>query len=219
MFFRRRRQTEEDDIIEGEIEDISEDDETLADDVIRPAAPRQRRFFRRATPAPTPTVRPRDPDQPLERVAPDVPTPQEVGLTLYEDEADEAAAPARRWRLPQLLAWGEVRPDLLIVALGLIAGGLFWTLHNRGQTDATLEEWWPASILAVGIAWALWALIQRRPTPFLAAMTLIGISISLLLDVQAYLEWHETLIGIALITLGVGIMARGLLLRQGTVAQ
>jgi hypothetical protein len=62
-------------------------------------------------------------------------------------------------------------------------------------------------------------LIQRRPTPFLAAMTLIGISISLLLDVQAYLEWHETLIGIALITLGVGIMARGLLLRQGTVAQ
>lgn len=216
MFFRRRRNPEEDDIIEGEIEDISEGEDSEEAAPAAPPAPRQRRFFRRQSTASP--AQPLTPDRPLERVAPDVPTPLEAGLTVYEGAESDSPAPSR-WRWPRLLAWGEVRPEILTIAISLIVGGIFWTLHNRGETSQTLEIWWPLAILLLGLGWALWSLIQRRPTPFLAAMALTGIGISVLLDTQDYLKWHETLIGIALMTLGVGIMARGLLLRQGSVVQ
>jgi hypothetical protein len=118
-----------------------------------------------------------------------------------------------------LIVWSEIRPGLLLLAVGLVAGGVFWTLHNLEATSPQTEDWWPAVLLGFGLAWAFVALVSRRAAAFLAATTLVGISISLLLNSQDLLEWRETLAGTVLITVGVGIVARGFLLREGTVAR
>lgn len=213
--FRRRKQVEDADIIEGEIEEIGEAESPPPP----PEPPRRRRLFsrreRRKPIIDTPL------DVPLERVAPDVPTPEEARLMPYmqrEEEREAKPRTRRRLRLPRLLVWSEVRPSLLLIALGLVAGGVFWTMHNRNQVSQTADDWWPLVLFGLALAWAVSALIGRRAAAFLAASALAGISLSLLMDTQDIVAWHETLVGSVLITIGIGIMARGLLLRQGSVA-
>lgn len=146
----------------------------------------------------------------LERVAPDIPTPQEV--------SDDPPRRERNFKLPNLLAWGEISPGLLLLALGLVAGGIFWTLINLEQVPSAYQALWPVPVLVLACVWALSALISRQAAAFLAATALIGVSLSFLLDAQDIANWRETLVGGVLITVGIGIVARGLLLRQGSVA-
>lgn len=182
--FRRRNPPEDDDIIEGVIQDDSEEIDNHAT---------------------------------LERVAPDIPTPDEMALTpfvrTYERETPPKAPRRLKVRLPKLLVWEEVRPSILLVATGLISVGIFWTLHNRGQTASQIDQLAPLLLLAFALIWSIYALVTARPTTFLAATTLVGISISFWLDMQDLIAWHKTFIGAILITVGIGIMARGLVLR------
>ena len=217
--FRRRRKDEEfDEIIEGEIEEIEDDEDELDDE-----APRRGRLFRRRRDDDVPEIA-GEAEFPLERVAPGVPTPGEAVVSEYvRRPADEGESVRRglrlpRIRLPRLIVWRAVRPGLLLLAASLIAGGVLWTMHNRGQLSPDVEQWWPVVVVGLAFAWALLALIGRRVAEFLAAVALSGIGISLLLDTQDLITWQETLVGIVLITVGVGIIARGLLLRQGSVA-
>jgi|GEM_PF-1654810 len=212
-FFRRRKKNIDDDIIEGEIEEIhDEEDDSDPESSAEP------------------TTRP-----PLERVSPDIPTPDETAAPLMpyvppveresefldSDVPDDEPPPRpqRRRRLPRLLAWDAMNPSLLLLSVGLVAGGIFWTLHNLGETSAQAEQWWPAALLGLAMVWALVALITKQGGRFLAASGLVGISISLLLDTQDLINWEQTLLGSILIVLGMGIVARGLLLRQGSVAR
>jgi len=195
----RRRNKKDDDIIEGEIEEIHDDAEEV------------------------------DPDSeaahwmpPLERVAPEIPTPDESALTPYippPRQERQRRAPSFRFRIPRLLAWEAVNPALLLLALGLVVGGVFWTMYNLGQTSPQAEQWYPALLLGFALLWALYALLARRPGTFLAASALIGVGISLLLDAQDLIAWRQTLVASVLITAGMGIVARGFLLRQGTAAR
>lgn len=212
----RRRKNEDPDIIEGEIEEISDDD---SESVVAPPQekPPRKGFFRRSKPDASPEFR-SEAQVPLERVAPDIPIPDETALTPYVHRSAPEAPRRRGFRLPQVLAWGEMQPGMLLFALGLVAGGVFWMLYNLGKTPTTLNQWWPMVLLAFAALWAVYSLIIRHASAFLAATVLIGISFSLWLDAQDYLIWRETLIGCILIALGLGIMVRGLLLRQGTTA-
>lgn len=212
----RRRKNEDPDIIEGEIEEISDDDSEDENLAAPPQEkPRRRGFFRRSQPEDYPEFS-GESDVPLERVAPDIPIPDETALAPYVQRSAPESPRRPRFRLPKVLAWGEVQPGMLLLALGLVAGGLFWTLYNLGQTSDALNQWWPMVLLGFAMIWAVYALISRRASAFLAATVLIGISFSLWLDAQDYLLWRETLIGCILIALGLGMMVRGLLLRQGT---
>lgn len=201
---RRLRRNRNEEIIEGEIiEEV-------------PSEATSRGFFRRRQ-------RPQA-DSSYERVAPDIPTPEEVQITEYtrRRSRDDGGVASRirlpRFNLSRLLVWREVRPGLLVLALGLVAGGIFWTLSNLNRVPQAYEEWWAAVLLAFALVWSLIALAMRQAAAFLAGAGLAGISLSLLLDAQGVATWRETLVGVVLITLGLGIIARALLLRQGTVA-
>ena len=67
------------------------------------------------------------------------------------------------------------------------------------------------------LLWLVIALNRRNVTSALGAAALAGVGISALLDVQGIAAWRETLIGTVVVMLGLGIVLRGLLLRQ-TVA-
>jgi hypothetical protein len=208
----RRRRAEDDEIIEGEVEDIQEEAETA--EQAEPIAKPRRGFFRRRQTEAAPG------EPPLERVYPDIPTPDETPASQYAQRGEARRGfKLPRLRLPRLIVWGEVRPGLLLLAIGLVTGGVFWTLYNLDATSRQAEAWWPAVLLGFGLIWALVALVSRRAAAFLAATALVGISISLLLSAQDLLEWRETLAGTVLITVGVGIVARGFLLREGSVAR
>jgi hypothetical protein len=218
--FRRRRKDEElDEIIEGEIEEIEDEDEDDLPD--EDESPRRGGFFRRKRDEDMPEIT-GEAAFPLERVAPDVPTPDEAVVSEYVRREPEPEEVHRRRlpriRLPKIIVWRAVRPGLLLLAASLIAGGVLWTMHNRGQVSTDIEQWWPGFVVVVAFLWAILALIGRRVAEFLAAVALSGIGISLLLDTQDIITWQETMVGIVLITVGVGIIARGLLLRQGSVA-
>lgn len=218
---RRRQHDDEEQILEGE---IIEEDES-GEEIEAPAPeerPKRRGLFRRSHP-PKATVS----DEralSLERVAPDIPTPDEMIHEYTRRTAPEIEeAPRRGFRLPRLnlkrlLVWQEVNPGLLFLAAGLIAGGVFWTMLNLGRVSQDAEQWWPVVLLVFAVLWSLTALIARRAGALLAATTLAGISISFLLDTQGYVTWQETLIGVVMVTIGVGIIVRGFLLRQGSVA-
>lgn len=214
----RRRQRDEEQILEGEI--IEEDESSSEEESPPEAPPRRRGLFRRRQPRES--VKTPDSSMALERVAPDIPTPDEFYTRRAAPEAPEA--PRRpRFKLPRfnfrrLIVWREVRPGLLFLSAGLVAGGIFWTLYNLGRVSEEWREWWPAALLGFALLWSLLALITRRAGALLAATTLAGISISLLLDTQGYVTWQETLIGVVLVTIGIGIIVRGFLLRQGSIA-
>jgi intracellular septation protein A len=71
--------------------------------------------------------------------------------------------------------------------------------------------------LVLAALWALWSLALRRAEAFLAACALVGACLSLWLDAQDFIDWRQTLVGLMLMALGVGIIGRGLVLRgQGS---
>jgi hypothetical protein len=224
--FRRRKnedQIEDPDIIEGEVEEIEQEEAVAAPP---PVEKQGRGFFRRRTQetqAPLGTQEAyaeasSEAGFPLERVAPDIPTPDESTITEYTRRPAQPRPAKRRLRLPNILAWGEVNPGMLLLAVGLVVGGVFWMLYNRGQTSEAANAWWPMVLLAGGFLWSAYALAMRRVPSFLAANALMGVSFSLWLDAQDYLEWQQTMAGCILVAVGLGIIARGFLLRQGSTA-
>ena len=160
------------------------------------------------------------PDAPIE---PFVPVPGDDYETYDNSDVlqTETAYPAResrrRLRLPRLrvpslgLQWGY-----LLLTLVLIVGGVFGTLLNRDQVSGRLEEWWPAAIIIMAGLWMLIALVRRQATSFLGGAALAGVGLSLIMHKQDIADYQETLLGMVLVTAGLGIVIRGFLLRQRT---
>jgi hypothetical protein len=156
------------------------------------------------------------PIEPFVPVAADAP---DEAYDESEDAAGDAILPARRRRLPHLAirlpALGvEMRVVPLLLALALIVAGVFGTLLNLDEFDADVEAWWPAAVIGVAVLWMLVALIRRQVASFLGGSALAGIGISLLLSTQAVATLRESLVGLSLVTIGLGIVIRGFLLRQ-----
>lgn len=154
--------------------------------------------------------------------------PVERAQQPYEDEEsgyDDAPAGTsrRRMRLPRVRLSAprvprprlgvEIRWTVLLVVALLIAGGVFGTLLNLGRLRDDVEAWWPLALLAGSVVWMIAALTRRNVTSFLGATGLAGVGVSALLDTQAIAAFGDTLFGVVLVTLGLGIIIRGFLLR------
>ncbi len=122
------------------------------------------------------------------------------------------AAPSHSLRR-QLLAVRVPGPGLLALALALLAAGVFFTLLNVATLPDDVANWWPMATLAAAGLWSLVALLRRDARSFLGGASAAGLSVSFLLDVQDVAPLEETVVGVILITLGVAIMVRGLLMR------
>lgn len=138
--------------------------------------------------------------------------------------AQEPAMPRRRrrLRLPRLvstpgLPW-TIDWRALLLATVLIVGGSLGTLQIQDRLSedlpGDLRAWWPAAFAALSLLWMLSALIRRQTASFLGGAALGGVAFSLLLEVRDIASVQDTLLGIVLIALGLGIVIRGLLLRQ-----
>lgn len=125
-------------------------------------------------------------------------------------------------RRPVRVARSSPRPrvslGLFVVAALLIAAGVVGTLLNLDRIDLSLPDAWPVGLLAVALIWLMAALSRRQVTSALGAAALAGVGLSALLDTQGIAAWRETLIGLVLVALGLGIVLRGLLLRQNSPA-
>ncbi|MBN2305316.1 MAG: hypothetical protein JXQ72_12600 [Anaerolineae bacterium] len=124
-----------------------------------------------------------------------------------------------RLRLPRLSVSRpslglEIRSSVLLLVLLLAAAGVFGTFLKQDRIGNDIEVWWPSVIVIGAVVWMLAALVRRQVAAFLGAAAVVGVGISLLLDAQDIAAAQETLLGIVLATIGLGIVIRGFLLRQ-----
>lgn len=137
----------------------------------------------------------------------------------YDDANDARTYRRRRIRVPRVrlprprvpvaLRW-----DMLLLATGLIAAGIFSTLLVQDALTGDIVRWWPVALVAVALVWMLVALVRRHVASFLGAAAFAGVGLSLLMDAQDIARFEETLLGVVLVTVGLGIVIRGFLLRQ-----
>jgi len=120
--------------------------------------------------------------------------------------------PLPLWRRP--IFGIEIRGGILLGAVALIVAGIFGTLLNQGRIRPDVEEWWPLVIVVGAVLWMLVVLIRRQVAAFLGGAALGGAGLSLLMDTQGIAESTDTLLGMVLVTVGLGIVIRGFLLRQ-----
>lgn len=144
-------------------------------------------------------------------IEPFVPVPRQ-----YEDYDETPPPRRRRLRLPRPSLGVEIHLATLLAALALIAAGIVGTLLSLDRLDPQIEEWWPAAVLGLAALWMLVALVQRQVASFLSGAGLAGLGLSLLMETQEIAELRETMLGVVLVTIGLGIVMRGFLLRQRT---
>ncbi|MCZ2099170.1 MAG: hypothetical protein LC121_23505 [Anaerolineae bacterium] len=149
---------------------------------------------------------------PVESASPDayVGTPPEPDED-YRAEIGQAPRPPRS--APDTLRPG-INPGALLLVLLLVVAGIIGTLLNLDRLDLDVPGEWPAALIVVAILWLVLALSRRRVTAALGAAMLAGVGVSALLDTQGVATWRDTMLGAVLIALGLGLVIRGLLLRQ-----
>ena len=116
----------------------------------------------------------------------------------------------RRLRVPGV----QVDGRLLLIVVALIALALFGILLNQGTLPHAVLLWWPSVIVLFAALWMVRSLAQRASAGLLGSTALFGIALSLLLASAYQVPLSETLIGVALIAVGMGIVLRGLLWRS-----
>jgi len=121
-------------------------------------------------------------------------------------------SPRLRVRLPE--SGSPIQLGVLLAALFLVAAGVFGTLLVQDRLRANIETWWPLALVVVAGVWMLIALMRRQVALFLGGAGFAGVGLSLLLDTQDIAAVEGTLLGVVLVTVGLGIVIRGFLLRQ-----
>ncbi|NDJ75381.1 MAG: hypothetical protein GYB65_03905 [Chloroflexi bacterium] len=153
--------------------------------------------------------------------APFVPVEASAAYETLDDEAMYTPpVPERRARrrLPRRQlprpSLPRIHVQYLVLVVCLVAEGGFATLLNLDRVGGEAEMWWPAVILAGAVLWMGAALARRRVASFLGACALAGLGLSLLMNSQDIAEFEETVMGVMLVTVGLGIIVQGLVLRQ-----
>lgn len=134
-------------------------------------------------------------------------------------DPDPAYAPAPEWapRPPRSGPRYAVSAGMLALALLLLVAGAVGTLLNLNRLELSLPDAWPLGVLLAAVIWLGGALSRRDVASVLGASALAGAGLSALLDTQGIAAWRETMLGIVLIALGLGIVIRALLLRQRAI--
>ncbi len=113
----------------------------------------------------------------------------------------------RRLRFPAIrVNWSQ-----LILIVALVALTVFALLLNGGALPRQVIVWWPLVIAVLAGLWLLISLVRRDSAALLGSTALLGVSISLLLASAYQVPLGATLVGVALISIGMGIVVRGLL--------
>ena len=174
----------------------------------------QRPFRSRQTPPPP------GPDDEPEVVEGTVPAADNQAL-VPADYYQEPQRPDRKIRRPRRRTKGLRVPrfTLFVIAIALIVSGVFFTLLNIDAVPDDLQEIWPAVSLGAAGIWAFGALIRRDATAFVAGAAIAGLSISALLHTQDVADFSETVVGVILVTLGLSVVIRGLLIRPRVARQ
>jgi len=142
------------------------------------------------------------------------PAAPEDESALVPGRLREREQPPRLRRRSGRTPLASVRLSVLLLALALVAAGIVGTLANLDRLELSVPDAWPAGVLLVAVMWLIVSLARRQVTAALGAAALSGIGLSALLDAEAIAPWRETLVGLVLIAVGLGIVIRGLLLRQ-----
>lgn len=98
-----------------------------------------------------------------------------------------------------------------IILLSLATAFFFGS--SRGALPVEVITWWPLVILVIALLWLVGALFRRRAPGTIGAAGLTGIGLSLLLATAYQVPLGSTLIGVTFITLGAGVILRGLFMR------
>jgi hypothetical protein len=152
-----------------------------------------------------------------------------TGAFASDDQSETAAVdlPRRRRRmsrgrlprpsLPRVKLPG-LNVDLdwtyALLAVFLFVAGIFGVLLKKGDITGDLKAWWPLALVITSGLWMLIALARRQVASFLGGTAFAGMGLSLLLDTQDIAAVEETILGTVLVTVGLGIVMRGFLLRQ-----
>jgi hypothetical protein len=153
---------------------------------------------------------------------PFVPVTRRYAQDETEIEEPEPPAPPRRARrirsprIPVPRFFATIRLDAMLIVVFLSVGGVFGTLLNQDRIRDNVAAWWPMVIVVTAAAWMLYTLIQRRAASFLGGAAFTGLGLSLLMDTQDIAPLDQTLVGMVLIMVGLGIVVRGFALRQQT---
>lgn len=153
-------------------------------------------------------------DAPFEPFVP-VSPPEEPPRRRFRPSLPRPGVPRLRrptLRRPSMAV--EVRFGMLVIVVALVVAGIFGTLLKQDRIHGDLKAWWPLAILGGAAVWMLAALLRRRAAAFLGAAAVAGVGLSLLMDAQDIAQAQETLLGVVLVTVGLGIVVRGFLLRQ-----
>lgn len=118
-------------------------------------------------------------------------------------------------RLPGALS--RIQWSYLLLVSFLFGAGVFGVMLRRDEIHGNLADWWPLALLSVSGLWMLIALMRRQIASFLGGSAFAGVGLSFLLDTQAIATVEETMLGLVLVTAGLGIVIRGFLLRQRPV--
>ena len=151
-----------------------------------------------------------------------------VSGDYYDDFADDAESETAtveppterrrvRPRLPRIRLPGlnlALDWSTLLLALFLFAAGVFGVLLKQGDLARDVEAWWPLAMVIVGVLWMVIALVRRQVASFLGGSAFAGLGLSLLLETQDIAAVEETMLGMVLVAVGLGIVMRGFLLRQ-----
>lgn len=108
----------------------------------------------------------------------------------------------------------EINTLALLTLIGLVVLTVGLVLFNLGLLPSSVLRWWPLLLLIPSFMWFLATLFRRRIKGLLGSTALLGISVSLLLAAQNVAPPGATLIGVLFITVGAGLLLRGLLLSQ-----
>lgn len=170
-----------------------------------------------------------EPEESLDAIVPFVPVSRERDFDVPDEDELSAESralleppqrpPRRRLRLglPRLSLGFEIQFSFLLLATALVAAGVFGTLLNQGRLRDEVADWWPLSLVVTAVLWMLVALIRRQIESLLGGAALAGVGLSFLMGTQGIADVRETLLGMVLVTAGLGVAIRGLLLRQQTL--
>lgn len=158
-----------------------------------------------------PPLRPQ-PDEEEEQIIEGVMEPPQALVPI--EEVEEPADPSASSRQRRVRAPRVAQPGAFWLALILIVGGIFFTLMNVSSLSDQVLKWWPVTVLVGAGLWAFIALLRRDVRAFLAGAGSLGLGISLLLEAHEVATFEETVVGAILITLGMGVVVRGLLMRS-----
>jgi hypothetical protein len=142
-----------------------------------------------------------------------IPAPQQPSILPAPPRAYEPLRLPMEVEQPRSRQKRVEHPGLLLLAIGLVIGGLFITILRNANLPDVIEEWYPALSLVCALVWCFMALTRRDVRAFLGGAVIFGFSLSLLLETQNVAHFTETIAGVLLMSFGLAIVMRGLLIR------